>query len=473
MSFSFNGVQKDYIRILKGFERPAFAPIEHESISFPGVPGVYITGVNRKSRPIDIPVEIKASNTMSLFEAVEDMLSWLTSDRDGELILPGEHNRTYYARLTGDLQLREILNRGKGTISFICADSHKYGPDDSTLLTELTTITNTGTAQMYPKFMFTVTEPITHLNIISDNTYMRLGRPVSVIETPFERETVILNDNCSNLVGWAQSATIEDGTVSGLLKTDGYYFYTNDYGTGSGWHGPTMKKSLSVPVVDFKLEVFLQQFAREVRTTGRAEVSILDANNKTVAKVTMKKTTAGALINIGVVRAGNIQDGHDLINWTGEQSYTWNDFDGILRVLRIGRYWEAYIAKVDKSNRHHSASWNKWTDEAGVSTTPITQVQVHLGIHGTTLYSTQKIDNIRVIRYNDNLANQVPYIAYPGDIIEVDFKTRKILLNGEERMDLKGDFGSSYFPLKPGENTIMLEPADKVVAECFWKGVHL
>lgn len=473
-AFTFNGTTKSYLYIARGWSLPAWSPKERNLMHLSGRPGAILTNSETKERRFNVPIILNSQTFEEKERYVEELSEWLVHDVPFPLIFDKYPNRTLYAVVDGTPDFEQFFEQGEGVLSFICPDPYKYGPIQTEQLTDATTIHNAGTAPTYPRYTFNVTEPITHLDIVTDNAYMRLGRPVTVEETPFERETLIFNDDCSNLIGWAPSASVEDGMVSGTLKADAYFFYSDDYGNGTGWHGPAMKHSLSEAVVDFKLEVFLQQYAHEARRVGRAEVSVLDANNKTVAKVTMKKVTSGVLVNIGVVRAGSAQDGVDIINWTGEFNYTWNNFDGVLRILRVGRYWEAYIAKVDGNTwTHSSGNFDRWTDDAGISLAPITQVQVHLAVFGPNSPTTQKINNIRITRYNDNIADQVPYFAYPGDIIEIDFKIRKIFLNGEERMDLKGDLGNSYFPLHPGYNQLMLEPAGKFDAVMSWPELFL
>ncbi|MGY3718827.1 phage distal tail protein, partial [Sutcliffiella cohnii] len=53
----------------------------------------------------------------------------------------------------------------------------------------------------------------------------------------------------------------------------------------------------------------------------------------------------------------------------------------------------------------------------------------------------------------------VPYIADLGDIITLNHVDDKILINGEERTDLKA-FGGQYFKLAKGRNELIVYPMD-------------
>ena len=45
-SFSFNGIRKDYIFILMGFNRPAWSPVERDILKVPSKAGGYLLQTN-------------------------------------------------------------------------------------------------------------------------------------------------------------------------------------------------------------------------------------------------------------------------------------------------------------------------------------------------------------------------------------------------------------------------------------------
>src|SRR5690606_11137652 len=85
-------------------------------------------------------------------------------------------------------------------------------------------------------------------------------------------------------------------------------------------------------------------------------------------------------------------------------------------------------------------------------------VQIHIGKYGDTPSAkTPKISAIEVFEHKEVLADQTPYIAYPGDIITFDHTTNELLLNGEDAKQLK-DFGGQYFDLPKGSTTLTVMP---------------
>lgn len=439
-----------------------WAPIARNLFSISGKAGAYLSSTDTQVRVIEQPFFIKASDRLDLKKIEEELSEWLITDEPAELIFDDEPDRVYYAVVDGSLEMEEVNDFGRGVITFICPDPYKYGQELEVTFANSAMFYTEGSVETYPIVEVEVKENTTFLSISDGENINLVGNPATVDQAPFERKTKIFESLADNLTGWSISGNVEGGAVAGTMSTDGYFFYSADYGNGAGWHGPSLKRSLSATIQDFELEVYLQQYAYALNQVGKAEVAVLDANDNVVAKVTMQKVQQGVEINLGVVRAGSIINGHNLINTSGSYSWTWNKFDGILRISRIGNSWEAYIAKVDKTTyKHDSALYRTWTDTNNIVTAPIAQVQVYLAKNANIPVTTQKIDNIRVYRINNPNANQIPYVASAGDIITFDHVNDIILKNGEDITKEKA-FIADYFPLKIGRNTMVVEPANAV-----------
>src|SRR5690606_2193346 len=96
-------------------------------------------------------------------------------------------------------------------------------------------------------------------------------------------------------------------------------------------------------------------------------------------------------------------------------------------------------------------------------------VVVWLATYGSGPATTQSITDIKVWRINSVGPTQVPYIAYPGDVLEIDCERHGVRLNGEPRMDLL-DPGSQFFSLTPGQPvTLGVEPAGAAAVELTYR----
>jgi predicted phage tail component-like protein len=466
MSFTFNGERRDYLVVLKGRKRPPWSPVQRNILKVPGLPGGYLQSTETDVRVLEVPVLIRGDNLTHLQRVKEDLAAWLVTDEPKELIFDDDPTRTYYAVVDDTVDFEEIVKFGKGTIKFICPDPYIYGPEQTVNIpydgNEQTVIVqNNGSAPTYPKFTVTFNQPTTFLDIITPTDYMRIGKPASVKDTAIEKEQKILDDNMTTMTGWGSATYVDDGVVTGTMNSDGNDFYASSYGTGTGWHGPAVKKSLSQTVQDFRVEAYFKQYnAGYTRLIGRAEVYLLDANNAVIAKIAMMDAWDGVASNKAEVRLGDSMSPHYMINTTGKTKTWWNDFQGVIKLTRIGKRFTAYIANIttDGKNKHYRTWFVGYTDVDEKYQMPLAQVQLHLGAYGTYPPTNQAFQRIRVYKINQNTEQQIPYIAQAGDIIEIDHAKNLITKNGEDFLFTK-DFGANFFALERGQTEIAVHPA--------------
>lgn len=332
-------------------------------------------------------------------------------------------------------------------------------------------VNNKGTADAKPIFTAMVKAPITHLDIVTEEGYMRIGEPVNIEETPVEREQLILKETLKTTTGWATANDVDGGSVAGTMVSDGETFRAQSYGTGSLWHGPALKRSLPEQIQDFKVDMYASLKTKDVREAGRLELYFKDINDKTLGKLALKELLTASDSVHGEARAGGIDGGKFLISTDGATPGVWNQFYGILRFTRIGDRLQAYIAKIDTATGNRHTRWlsKEIIDSQGLFQSKLAQIQIHIGQHGSKApVGDIGMHEVQVYKINQTTETQIPYIAYPGDIIEIDMIEKDIRINGESRMDLK-DFGSSFFALQPGENIITYSNYDVVDLKVDWR----
>lgn len=474
MSFTFNGIKKGYLRALVGIERPAWAPIEEEIIEIPGRAGGIITEEKIKVRRLNIPVRVYKKGFASLEDVEEDLAAWLITNEPKPLTFSHKPDRTYYAKVTGELVLDEYPEWGEGVISFLCPDPYKYGPEIPLKLpSDHTTFTYNGTADGYPVFELEVETPVTMAMIQNqDNEFMMIGKPYDITtQQPFISEEKVMRHEMDNLIGWTAPDSVEDGVVAGSMASDGYRVMPQSYGTGTDWHGPALKTSIpGGPLQDFKLEAIVE-FWNTNHTgdkVGKLEVDLLNDTGKVIARVALADTQFGSNLTIGQARAGSKDLNHYMINYGGDIPGVWNNFYGLLRILRRGNYWEAYITLMDpKTNRHHTSKWVSWVDTDSVIMDQVAQVQIYMAQFANNTPVDMGLHHIDIWKYNKNQVG-VPYIAQIGDVITFDHQNGTILLNGEDRMDLK-NFGATFFKLKKGKNQLSVIPANSFKVTCKYR----
>lgn len=469
---TFNGRKKEYITVLRKF-RPPWAPIRRRLLTLGGMPGALLESTETEPRPISAEVLIESDLFSSLEKAKEDLTEWLFTKEAAELVFDDEPDRIYYAVIDGTLNLEEIVKVGKGIITFICPDPYKYGPERTAEFVEgVATFENVGSAPSYPVITAEVTQPITFLNVLSDEYYNQIGEPAEAGVTPIEKQTRMLWTEANGFVGWTDSTTVTDGVVSGLMKTDGFYFYTDDYGSNTGWHGPAKKTSLSQSLQDFALDVVLQQRAIDPKQIGRVMVEMLDENNKVVARLQMWRRSQYANGNYALFTIHNGTEQEIIYHDNGGYPWIWDDFYGMLSIRRDGTTWGIYVGQIDRGTlKHHSRLGMTFNDVQGKYLSTVRQVLFHVGAYGTMPATSQRIDDIKVYKIN-NTDTGIPTIANAGDIIELDHQKNSITINGREANDLK-NFGASFFALNKGVNQVSIYPSDSLRAELKYRERYL
>ena len=454
-TITYNQTDLSDILTVNGIRGRGITPSTIDVLNIPGMVGVHLLHKKRIERVIGVDFTIAGDKLTSLRDVVNSASQSLDLDEISPLVFSDEPNKTYYAISNADADIADIREAGQGTLTFVCPNPYKYAPERTAILGGQGTIINVpGTAPTSPIFELDVTEDTTFVMVANENNeYMMLGKPFSAGQNVFEKYERILFDDASSLVGWTTANAGEiDGTIAGTMTSNGYRFQTADYGTGTSWHGPAIKTSLSEALSDFRLEANVTFENTEPEDIGRAEIYQLDANGNQLAKVSIKDVLGGKSQSVGEVRAGGSTTNHFLIAESGDNGWEWNDFQGLLRIEREGNVWRAYIAKI-VDGKHTSRRSVEWRDNANQFTSQVAQVVVHTGQH--TAYQTplQGIDSISAYKINQDVG--VPYIAKQGDKVTFNHQTNELLINGEPVKKLK-DFGGTYFKLQPGNNKLAI-----------------
>ncbi|MGM8213573.1 distal tail protein Dit [Virgibacillus sp. W0430] len=458
-SLTFNGIRKPWLYLLQGRKKSPFAPVRNKLIHVPGMPGAHVGSKNTDVLYITQPIGFIVKDDEHALQLKDELGSWLITNEAAPLEFDDESGRAYYAEIEGTIEeFEKFVDQRRGIITFLCSDPYSYGPEQTKeFTTDTAIIENKGTAEAEPVFELEVLEPVTFAMISNGEEYNVIGSPVNVDDIVFVREELILHDACNTTTGWTNGTEVEGGIVAGTMVSDGSSFIATGYGTGSGWHGPSLKKSLSETLTNFRAEFLIEQVGIYANEIGKVEIFLLDVNSKVIGSIRMRDANTGMRLNEANARAGTFESGRLLIaNDYGNRQATWANFKGMLRLQRANNRWQAYVALIDENGNHHSTMTRAFEDTKGLYGTDIAQIQVHIATSKEYNPTQQKINDIKVYKLNQR--EGIPYIADVGDKIRFDHVEDEIYLNGEPRKDLKLDFGASYFKLKEGNNNLVVMP---------------
>ena len=475
-SFSFNGIRKDYIFILMGFNRPAWSPVERDILKVPSKAGGYLLQTNTNVRTIEVPVIIRAGSQSEMQKMKEDLADWLVTDQPCELIFDDEPDRTYMAVIDGEADIDELIFRGKGKITFVCPMPYKLGAIKTEVMLvqnqELkAAFKNKGTVETTPIIDIEVANPSPFLDVWNDDEYFRLGYPTGVKTRVVKQDERLIWDEMNSLTPWtAVTGQIGIYKSSGAMKIwQGYAFTPESYGTGTDteWHGPFMKRTIpnaGGTIQDFRLDVQMHFQSGHWSRMGKTVVMLLDANDNVIVELAMadeymshEMTTAQSIIDSGGSRKW-------ITDEMGMSSDTFNNFRGHVSVARRGKEWSFYFAKYRKNTEIDDASFVRtWRDES--DSNPMTSRPVAKVAVGCIAYGPHPpaeiafIEDVKFWKINTLTLDETPYIFDVGDKVQIDTERSLVTINGTNAIGLKDIF--SRFPtVKRGWNDIIIRPSN-------------
>jgi predicted phage tail component-like protein len=154
-TFTFDNISSAAYFYTHSIERQIMPPLEFELRNIPkragAIPSKTIIGV----REIEVEVSLYADSWEDLRTTLETVIApWLYTEDPAPLIFSDEPNRIYYAKLSGETSLEELIFIGTTKLTFVCADPYKYATAEKSILFSTTAdsvFTNAGTAKVYPK----------------------------------------------------------------------------------------------------------------------------------------------------------------------------------------------------------------------------------------------------------------------------------------------------------------------------------
>lgn len=475
MSMKFKGSMPKYVTVME-VGRPQKAPVGWETFKVPGRPGVLL--MDKTIEPFSIPITflIEGAEREEYLRNVEDFTTWIDCEKEEELIFDDDDNRIYFAVTQGETRPSDELNIfSVVTIDFFIPDGRKYAREKTSVFSNgVANIFNKGTEPLKPVIYALAKSDVTHMDVLSDGRYLRIGQPPGFGQVALKEKEIVLNDPMNNLTGWTSSGVQTDnGDNNGTFGVAGGEFFVSSWGTGNRYNGPTMKKGVpQSPLTDFAIE-FHFTFPTIAGTLGRVELYMLNDQGVAIGKLAMKKTGADVGNTVEVRLGGGAVYTFPVVFGGGSRGTEWNNFHGFIRLEKRANVYEIYIAKTIPGNesRHQYPHSVTYVDEGNLYGGNLSQVQVHIAKPGAFSPVDARIRDVKVWKINPIPDKDPAIIAQFGDYIEVDFPNSAIYINGEERRELK-DLFSTFFKLPVGNTSIAIDPYEKfdavaVVREVF------
>ncbi|KYG30419.1 distal tail protein Dit [Alkalihalobacillus trypoxylicola] len=117
----FNGIEKEYIRVMKELYRPPTPPIEY--MVGEGFSGDRIRKRSFLGMDLQVPI-VLTKNPESI---KEDLSNWLVHEQPKPLVFK-DHPERYYLAIYRGMDLNEDYQFAKGTVTFYLPEGYRFGP---------------------------------------------------------------------------------------------------------------------------------------------------------------------------------------------------------------------------------------------------------------------------------------------------------------------------------------------------------
>lgn len=434
-------------------------------------------GNNNSSISFSIDITILGDTRQERINNTRIAANWLfqiDNYQEYEMIFDEEPDKSYYGHFTGAPTIAELSDWGTTTLTFTCSDPFAYKEQVNTDAFTSSPVTLSVNSQVPTKPIINVevNSDITSLALTnSNNDYIFLGSPVDLDQgqTQANKTPLVFMDPMTDSSSWATNTDENyiNGTVAGQFEVSAQAFLTtsSDYGTGTSWHGPSLKKFIpgSQQLQDFRMNAVVWFDSLDYKSMGVCRIYLLDANNNSIGYICLKDNDNVNPFAVFQAKAGTESNGHDIC-YTGQQHWelkknetlkkkvrgrwVWytqpvniaetnifNNFYGILSLQRIGNTWTASITKWDSNNMPQWTYSYKWMDSNNQYTGKLSGVAIYNAAYGTAPVMTHNQQaEVRIYQILDGGvpgATEVPVIASAGDEIMIDCESFNILKNGE------------------------------------------
>ncbi|MEB9420541.1 phage tail family protein [Bacillus cereus] len=468
----FNELFDDGFLVVNDIRGRSVSNNEVQTLSVPHRDGAYFLNARKPTKSLEVDISIKGSK---LRKRIDELNNVLSVNKPVPIIFTDEPEFTYYGIPESISENGEIGTFHKVTISFLRTDPIKYGPLKSVDFENdgqglIANVKNKGSVHSNPIIEIDITKPHTFLDVWFEDKYskepdyFRIGFPLKMEQLPVERNQRLIWDEMSTTVGWSKVNSMEDGNPVGEMKTDSYQFYCSDYGSGNGWHGAAVKKSIpGGPVQDFIMQAHVTCKSKKINEMGRVEIAILDENSKVLSKIAMNDLYWQAEQNFGTMVIGydNKPGKTGLIYESGDYPNTWNQYYGRLWIARTGNDWEAYISKfLPGTEKDDSERFARWTDKDNKHMEKAAQIQISImQWQDVPPVEAMSVSDLKFWKVNLNNQNTPPYIVDVGDKVVIDTETSHVSIEGKNAINIKDIF--SNFPIiNKGTNKLEIMPSD-------------
>src|SRR5690606_36552096 len=312
-----------------------------------GRDGAYLSQRRKPVRYLEVDITLKGESFEDLRRRIDRLNEILdTGEEIVSITFDDESDRTYYGKLDTVVDRLEKSKIYQATLTFICPDPYKYGPEKVVETTSDTFIVeNSGTAEAEPIIELTATQKATFAMISNGEEYNLIGTPADDDVVVVDEKTSVLYENGSTINTWITPVTLDVvdshfiDHIDGVMGTDGAGIRPETWGTvGQKQHGAGALKELSEPIQDFEIESTFDIISTREIENWRMGIMLFDEFMNNIGMIGLKDDSRNykrrvPLARIGPYRGGGLSNGYLI----GDADRYDNSRDTTLFYLRFRR----------------------------------------------------------------------------------------------------------------------------------------
>lgn len=304
--FKFNGVHSSLQGlIVNSVDRSILSPLDIKQLKIPNRAGGYYFGSDLGVREFNIAVTLVASSPTELLKRMRAVGRWLQHSNEKPLVFDEEKDITYYGFLSGDTNFNRMGSMATTVLKFVCFDPYGYGPE-TYYAKEKTGATITAPVlseePTFPIIRAKFKEDATHFTLYNGKQFIQVGDDRDSDELKVDKYKTLIADNMTDTARWQAHGNGFGQTRTGSVKlaSNGSGMAASSYGTGTGWHGPVMRRMAAESATSWRYEATVSFNATAQGEKGQLILGLLDPSGNNVGFVQFFDGSAYELTSIRI-----------------------------------------------------------------------------------------------------------------------------------------------------------------------------
>lgn len=493
-----------------GWDIPSY-PLEIQKREVNARAGAVFSGTKIGPITFEIPLIYRNKfNPKTYKQILDEIIRFVKNGEEVSLRIEGE-DWFWLARVSGPINFPlDVTAFAQFKLNVELLDPFKYSVNEyeTTAISDQMTISNNGTADLYPVFEAVALKDTTHLMVTQGKRdYIMLGEEPQTNKTVKKVNPSVLYDKLESTNGWyyignnstAFADNMTGGILGGTVKSTGASFYVDPatYPAGSKvWVGGGVKKAYSRNVQNFehKFTVRISEATELIQKlgTGKVFTHLWSEDGRLVAAIGVVDASYGSN-DVQVVAKLFDEAGEPTTIYTFKPKYdVYLDDFVYMSIKRVGTKWtfktntvQTIKMKTRKDKAKYGATrevvknvhTETYTDQYRQFMLPIRSASIYIARYDwakDSIDNNKALDKFKARAYTISTneigikqSTDTDMLIEKGDKIIIDNFNQKMILNKKDATKEK-DFGSNYFGIPPGVTECFVEPEGTFQVTASW-----